>query len=254
MEQFIGSSNLIEEAMRYSALAESKMIRAALVCASGKVNNNIIKSISVYYLLHYIAATNKNLSELVKNNQFRQDLYFRLKTVNIHIPALRERVEDIGPFIERFALEFTRSNDIAYRGFMPDAVRIMKQYEWPGNVRELKHFVEKVLVLERGERITAQMVEKELMDLMAEDNISVLSIQIKQQPDPYLTISDAFIDDARVSPNRKTDLAKAFLFSTFIAFLIAYFRERKLNKIYELLGYISTVSYTHLTLPTNREV
>ena len=113
-----------------------------------------------------IAATNKNLSELVKNNQFRQDLYFRLKTVNIHIPALRERVEDIGPFIERFALEFTRSNDITYRGFMPDAVRIMKQYEWPGNVRELKHFVEKVLVLERGERITAQMVEKELMDLM----------------------------------------------------------------------------------------
>ena len=113
-----------------------------------------------------IAATNKNLSELVKNNQFRQDLYFRLKTVNIHIPALRERVEDIGPFVERFALEFTRSNDIAYRGFMPDAVRIMKQYEWPGNVRELKHFVEKVLVLERGERITAQMVEKELMDLM----------------------------------------------------------------------------------------
>ncbi len=113
-----------------------------------------------------ITATNKNLSELVKNNQFRQDLYFRLKTVNIHIPALRERVEDIGPFIERFALEFTRSNDIAYRGFMPDAVRIMKQYEWPGNVRELKHFVEKVLVLERGERITAQIVEKELMDLM----------------------------------------------------------------------------------------
>ena len=113
-----------------------------------------------------IAATNKNLSELVKNNQFRQDLYFRLKTVNIHIPALRERVEDIGLFIERFALEFTRSNDIAYRGFMPDAVRIMKQYEWPGNVRELKHFVEKVLVLERGERITAQIVEKELMDLM----------------------------------------------------------------------------------------
>ena len=113
-----------------------------------------------------IAATNKNLAELVKSSQFRQDLYFRLKTVNINIPALRERVEDIGPFIERFALEFTRSNDIAYRGFMPDAVRIMKQYEWPGNVRELKHFVEKMLVLERGERITAQMVEKELIELL----------------------------------------------------------------------------------------
>ena len=113
-----------------------------------------------------IAATNKNLADLVKKGQFRQDLYFRLKTVNINIPPLRDRVEDIGPFIERFALEFTRSNDILYRGFMPDAIRIMKKYDWPGNVRELKHFVEKVLVLEKGERITAQIVEKELMDYM----------------------------------------------------------------------------------------
>ena len=113
-----------------------------------------------------IAATNKNLADLVKKGQFRQDLYFRLKTVNINIPPLRDRVEDIGPFIERFALEFTRSNDILYRGFMPDAIRVMKKYDWPGNVRELKHFVEKVLVLEKGERITAQIVEKELMDYM----------------------------------------------------------------------------------------
>ena len=113
-----------------------------------------------------IAATNKNLADLVKKGQFRQDLYFRLKTVNINIPPLRDRVEDIGPFIERFALEFTRSNDILYRGFMPDAIRVMKKYDWPGNVRELKHFVEKVLVLEKGERITAQIVENELMDYM----------------------------------------------------------------------------------------
>ena len=113
-----------------------------------------------------IAATNKNLADLVKKGQFRQDLYFRLKTVNINIPPLRDRVEDIGPFIERFALEFTRSNDILYRGFMPDAIRVMKKYDWPGNVRELKHFVEKVLVLEKGERITAQIVEKELVEYM----------------------------------------------------------------------------------------
>ena len=90
-----------------------------------------------------IAATNKDLRDLVKKGGFRQDLYFRLKTVTVHVPALRNRVEDIGPFVERFALEFTRSNDILYRGFMPDAVRVLKQYEWPGNVRELKNFVEK---------------------------------------------------------------------------------------------------------------
>ena len=113
-----------------------------------------------------IAATNKNLSDLVKKNQFRQDLYYRLKTVNIHIPALRERVEDINPFVERFALEFTRSNEIRYRGFMPDAIRVMKQYDWPGNVRELKNFVEKIMVLEKGERITADMVNRELTDVI----------------------------------------------------------------------------------------
>lgn len=115
-----------------------------------------------------IAATNKNLNDLVKKDQFRQDLYYRLKTVNIHIPALRERVEDINPFVERFALEFTRSNEIRYRGFMPDAIRVMKKYDWPGNVRELKNFVEKIMVLEKGERITVDMVNRELTDVINE--------------------------------------------------------------------------------------
>ena len=109
-----------------------------------------------------IAATNKNLESLVKKGDFRQDLYYRLKTVSIHVPALRQRVEDLSLFVERFALEFTRTNDIVYRGFMPEAIRLMKQYNWPGNVRELKNFVESILVLEKGERVTSEMVERKL--------------------------------------------------------------------------------------------
>ena len=109
-----------------------------------------------------IAATNKNLAELVKKNQFRQDLYYRLKTVTIDSPALRLRVEDISLLVERFALEFTRSNDMLYRGFMPEAIRRMKTHPWDGNVRELKNFVESIIVLEKGERITVDMVEKQL--------------------------------------------------------------------------------------------
>ena len=125
-----------------------------------------------------IAATNKTLSDLVKKEKFRQDLYYRLKTVNIHIPSLRERVEDINAFVERFALEFTRSNEILYRGFMPDAVRIMKQYDWPGNVRELKNFVEKIMVLEKGERITSEMVSRELEDVLNEPILDNLKLPI----------------------------------------------------------------------------
>jgi len=119
-----------------------------------------------YTDVRVLAATNKNLSDLVKKEQFRQDLYYRLKTVNVQIPSLRERVEDINPFVERFALEFTRSNEILYRGFMPQAIRLMKQYDWPGNIRELKNFIEKIMVLEKGERITVEMVNRELNEVL----------------------------------------------------------------------------------------
>ena len=111
-----------------------------------------------------IAATNKDLHQMVSNGEFRQDLYFRLKTVTVQIPPLRKRIQDISAFVERFSLEFTRSNDIRYRGFTPEAIRLMKRYDWPGNVRELKHFIEKIIVLNKGERISVENVQKELFD------------------------------------------------------------------------------------------
>ena len=159
-----------------------------------------------------IAATNKNLSDLVKKNQFRQDLYYRLKTVNIHIPALRERVEDINPFVERFALEFTRSNEIRYRGFMPDAIRVMKQYDWPGNVRELKNFVEKIMVLEKGERITANMVNRELSDVIKEplienDRLPIAINKTSEQAEIDIILRQLF------SLKQDTELIRAILSS-----------------------------------------
>ena len=109
-----------------------------------------------------IAATNKDLVDLVRKGLFRQDLFYRLKTVTILSPALSNRVEDISLLVERFALEFTRNNDMIYRGFMPEAIRSLKNHNWNGNVRELKNFVESILVLEKGERVTLEMVENQL--------------------------------------------------------------------------------------------
>ena len=145
-----------------------------------------------------IAATNKNLLELVKKGNFRQDLYFRLKTVNIELPPLRKRVEDLNAFVDRFALEFTRSNDVEYRGFMPDAVRLMKKYHWPGNIRELKHFTEKLLVLNKGHRITLDMVEKELEGIFNQDieiNSSLPTVvdKTKNQAEIDLILRQLFI-------------------------------------------------------------
>ena len=159
-----------------------------------------------------IAATNKNLNDLVKKDQFRQDLFYRLKTVNIHIPALRERVEDINPFVERFALEFTRSNEIRYRGFMPDAIRVMKKYDWPGNVRELKNFVEKIMVLEKGERITADMVNRELTDVINEpfienDRLPIAVNKTSEQAEIDIILRQLF------SLKQDTELIRAILSS-----------------------------------------
>ncbi len=107
-----------------------------------------------------IAATNKNLLEEVNNNKFRQDLYFRLKTITINATPLRKKFSDIHLFIERFGLEFCAKNDIAFKGFTSDAIKNMQSYGWPGNIRELKNVVESLLVMHKGNRIDGKMVQK----------------------------------------------------------------------------------------------
>jgi DNA-binding NtrC family response regulator len=109
-----------------------------------------------------VAATNCELAVEVKKSNFRQDLYFRLKTINIHVPPLRDHLSDLSLFIERFGLEFTAKNDIAFKGFSSESLAVLKRYNWPGNVRELKNSVESLLVMNRGERITEDMVIKHL--------------------------------------------------------------------------------------------
>ena len=132
-----------------------------------------------------IAATNKNLTKLVKEEKFRQDLYYRLKTVTINLPALRHRKNDIRLLVERFALQFSRTNKVKYKGFTPEAIKAIQKFDWPGNVRELRNFVESILILEKGERITAEIIEKQLQsEKMIEfsDN-PALPVVVNQNPD-----------------------------------------------------------------------
>ena len=145
---------------------------------------------TLYTDVRVIAATNKDLRELINKSQFRQDLYFRLKTVQVDLPPLRNRIEDISQLVERFALEFTRENDIPYRGFIPEAIRFMKNYNWPGNVRELKNFVESILVLQKGERITLKMVEDKLgvPQNIHNDNLPVVINQSAEQAERELIL------------------------------------------------------------------
>ena len=144
-----------------------------------------------------IAATNKDLSELVSKGKFRQDLFYRLNTVSIKLPSLNERVEDISLLVERFALEFTRNNDMAYRGFVPEAIRLMKNHLWKGNIRELKNFVESIIVLEKGERITSEMVAMQLgnkqSDASKNDALPVLTNQPTDTAERELILRQLFL-------------------------------------------------------------
>ena len=109
-----------------------------------------------------IAATNKDLEQEVRNGNFRQDLFYRLRSVNVRIPALRERKEDIPLLFEKFVEEFSAKNGIKFGGMTTSAAEILQNYYWHGNVRELRNVVESMLVLERGKRLDAEDIRKYL--------------------------------------------------------------------------------------------
>ncbi len=102
-----------------------------------------------------VAATNKNLQDAIEKNQFREDLYYRLNVINLEIPPLRERREDIMPLSEYFLNKYNRKFMKSVKGFDRNAVEKFLEYEWPGNVRELENIIERAVILSESERIGA---------------------------------------------------------------------------------------------------
>jgi two-component system response regulator AtoC len=101
-----------------------------------------------------VAATNKNLREAVKEGAFRQDLYFRLNVIQIVLPALRDRREDIVPLAEFFIDHYNRKFKRHIEGLSAEAAALLRAHDWPGNVRELRNAVERAMILEESSRIT----------------------------------------------------------------------------------------------------
>ncbi len=123
-----------------------------------RVGSSTTKKVDV----RVIAATNKDLEHEVYNKHFRPDLFYRLRSVNVRIPPLRERRDDIPLFFTKFAKDFGEKNNITFLGISDEAMGLLTQYYWPGNVRELRNVVESMLVIENGRRLTADDVRKYL--------------------------------------------------------------------------------------------
>jgi two-component system response regulator AtoC len=151
-EQAQGGTLFLDEIGEIDATIQIKLLRFLGERTFERVGSNKTLSADV----RLIAATNKNLEELVKAGTFREDLFFRLRVVEINLPPLRERMGDIPLLAKSFLAEFARENGKPVTDFTLEALELLMNHRWPGNVRELRTAIESAVVLCRGERITAR--------------------------------------------------------------------------------------------------
>lgn len=142
----IGETPLGTQARLLRVLENAEFIRVG----SSKVQKTDVR---------VIAATNKDLLQATQNNKFREDLYYRLNTVPIRVPSLRERKEDIILLFRKFAVDFAERYRTSPIQLTEDAKSVLLNYGWPGNVRELKNIAEQISVLAEEKTITAQVLE-----------------------------------------------------------------------------------------------
>jgi two-component system NtrC family response regulator len=129
-----------------------------------------------------IAATNKDIERAVKEGSFREDLYYRLSVITLHMPPLRERRDDIPMLVQHFLKKFNRGSDVRID---PEALAMLTAYGWPGNVRELENSIERASVLKRGDTITPA----ELPDKLKKEKTSIENI-ILNLPDEGIALED----------------------------------------------------------------
>jgi two-component system response regulator PilR (NtrC family) len=112
-----------------------------------------------------LSATNRDIDSDVAAGRFRQDLYYRLNVIRLHIPPLRDRREDLAPLVEHFIQRFSAETGKVVTGLTPDAVRVLDRYAFPGNVRELENVIERAVVLSRARLIGLGDLSPELSGL-----------------------------------------------------------------------------------------
>ena len=151
-EQAQGGTLFLDEIGEIDATIQVKLLRFLGERTFERVGSNKTLSADV----RVVAATNKNLQELVKAGKFREDLFFRLRVVEIELPPLRERTGDLPLLAQSFLREFAKENGKTVNDFTADALQLLLNYAWPGNVRELRTAIEHAVVLCRGEKIAAR--------------------------------------------------------------------------------------------------
>ena len=150
VEQAQGGTLFLDEIGEIDASIQVKLLRFLGERTFERLGSNKTLSADV----RLVAATNKNLAELVRAGSFREDLFFRLQVVPIQMPPLRDRTGDIPLLAQHFLKDFGRENGKKVAGFAADAMECLIRHPWPGNVRELRTAIEHAVVLARGSQVT----------------------------------------------------------------------------------------------------
>jgi two-component system, NtrC family, nitrogen regulation response regulator NtrX len=150
-EQADKGTIFLDEVGDMSLKTQAKVLRVLQEQEIERLGSNRVIKVDV----RVIAATNKNLEEEIDRNTFREDLFYRLNVVPIHVPALRERRDDIPALVRHFSDLFARDNNFRRKTFTAAAMEKLRQQHWRGNIRELRNFVERLVIMTSGDQIDA---------------------------------------------------------------------------------------------------
>ena len=153
-EEADGGTLFLDEVAELPLATQVRLLRVLQTGEFIKVGSSKVQKTNV----RVIAATNINLRKAIASGRFREDLYYRLNTVPINIPPLRDRREDIHLLFRKFALDFADKYLTPVIKLTPEAVELLEAYRWPGNIRQLKSVAEQISVLERNRLITAEVL------------------------------------------------------------------------------------------------
>jgi len=180
-----GGTLFLDEIGDMSLNTQAKVLRVLQEQEFQRVGGNRNIKVDV----RVITATNKNLLEEIKKGNFREDLYYRINVIEISVPPLRERREDIPLLAEHFLEEIIREQGLGQKILTPGAIEMLKRYDWPGNVRELRNLMERVAILVSGDQVFPEDLE-------------ILSRDKRQRSLPFLNGKFGSLREARASFER----------------------------------------------------